>query len=751
MDHLKAVVRRVGWADHPIRLAVVLVVVAIALLGSARANAPVFGECNAQIACSTDPATGKVNWEATGLVQGKTYKVCVGSTCSDGFSQDSNEEHPGCYTYSGSFSLAPGSYTVTLYEKKPHSWDNKDSCTTTLKVTPTVTVNGGTFTYDGAPHPATASATYGGNSVAGTFGFTYNGGSTAPKNAGAYSVVATFTPSDQSKYTTATGTGTITINKAVPSVTVSGGPFTYDGSPHAASVTVSGAGTGSTAVTYNGSTDVPTNAGTYNVVATFTSSDPNYSNATGTGTLTIKPATPTVSVPGGTFTYDGSAHPATATAAGVGGASVDGTFAFTYSPGGTTPPTNAGTYSVSAAFTSSNANYTNATGTGTIAINPATPTVSVTGGAFSYDGNPHAATATATGVGGATVAGTLSFTYNGSSTPPTNAGTYAVVATFTSSDPNYTNTTGKGTITISTAQGLLLSVTGGTFTFDGAAHPAAAAATVDGTPVPGTFSFTYNGDSAEPTNAGTYDVLVTFTPDDTTNYEVATASGTIVINPAMPTVVVTGGTFAYDGSPHPAKATATGVGGATVAGTFSFTYNGSSTPPTNAGTYAVVATFASGDPNYSNATGTGSITITAGPSPASCEARVTVIIRGGGAGIPVKASVGGTEQPTLSTGIDSSGLAAVQWVLHPPSDATWTVAVTPQPPAGQVSPASATALVGCGGNAVVYFDMAQSGQPAAQATGPVVLLPVTGGEPAPVWWEQVAQWFTNLLGALGLR
>jgi hypothetical protein len=78
----------------------------------------------------------------------------------------------------------------------------------------------------------------------------------------------------------------------------------------------------------------------------------------------------------------------------------------------------------------------------------ATPTVTVTGGPFTYDGTPHAAGATATGIGGVSVNGSFTLTYNGSVTVPIDAGSYAVVATFTSKDPNYTDATGNGSITI---------------------------------------------------------------------------------------------------------------------------------------------------------------------------------------------------------------------------------------------------------------------------------------------------------------
>ena len=47
---------------------------------------------------------------------------------------------------------------------------------------------------------------------------------------------------------------------------------------------------------------------------------------------------------------------------------VSGSFSFAYTPpGNSTVPVNVGTYSVTASFTSSNPNYSNATGSGSIA------------------------------------------------------------------------------------------------------------------------------------------------------------------------------------------------------------------------------------------------------------------------------------------------------------------------------------------------------------------------------------------------
>ena len=162
------------------------------------------------------------------------------------------------------------------------------------------------------------------------------------------------------------------------------------------------------------------------------------------------PVAPTIDIWGNYNVYNGAPQAATASVyASDGSTPVDGTVTFTYN-GSTTVPTNAGTYSVLAYFTSNDPNYTNTVAAGTYYIAQASPTISVTGGGtITYDGQPHAIAATATGVDGATpVAGTFSYTYNGSSTVPVNPGTYAAVATFTSTDPNYAGGSASTTITI---------------------------------------------------------------------------------------------------------------------------------------------------------------------------------------------------------------------------------------------------------------------------------------------------------------
>ena len=208
---------------------------------------------------------------------------------------------------------------------------------------------------------------------------------------------------------------------------------------------------------------------------------------------------------------------------------------------------------------------------------------------FTYDGTPHAATATTTPAGLNVI-----FTYDGAATAPTNAGTYAVVATV--ADANYFGGA-AGTLTIAKAPatialGDLLQV------YTGAGHVASATTAPAGLGV----AFTYDGNAAAPVNAGTYAVAATVT---NANYY-GSANGTLVIAKAPAPVALGSLTATYDGTPKSATATTT-----PAALAVSFTYDGAATAPTNAGSYAVAATV--NDANYFGGA-TGTLTIAKAPA-----------------------------------------------------------------------------------------------------------------------------------------
>jgi hypothetical protein len=133
-----------------------------------------------------------------------------------------------------------------------------------------------TQTYSAAPQGVSVSV----NPTNVAFTLTYNGSSDPPVNAGAYTVVAT-------AQSPATGgaTNTLVINAAPATVNLCGLTATYTGSCKTAGSSTIPAGL-CTAITYNGSTTAPVNAGTYEVVSSIT--DSNYTGSA-TGTLVISP------------------------------------------------------------------------------------------------------------------------------------------------------------------------------------------------------------------------------------------------------------------------------------------------------------------------------------------------------------------------------------------------------------------------------------------------------------------------------
>jgi hypothetical protein len=167
----------------------------------------------------------------------------------------------------------------------------------------------------------------------------------------------------------------------------------------------------------------------------------------------------------------------------------------------------------------------------------------------------------------------VSVTYDGSNTAPTNVGTYSVVATII--DPNYQGSA-SGSLTITKANAF---VTLGNMeqTYDGTPKSITATTTPTGLPV----IITYDGSASAPANAGSYAIAATI---DDSNYEGET-SGTFNIAKAPTGIELTNLSQAYDGTPKSVTANTTPSGlNVTI------TYNGSTSPPTDVGSYAVVAT-----------------------------------------------------------------------------------------------------------------------------------------------------------------
>jgi hypothetical protein len=281
-------------------------------------------------------------------------------------------------------------------------------------------------------------------SVAGTFAYSPAAGTLL--DAGTQTLSATFTPSDGDRWATVTSTNTIVVNKAAATMSVADATFTYDGQPHGVAVTVTGINNQPftpVVVTYNGSTTVPANAGTYAVDAHYGGST-NYLPVSRTATLTILKA-------GTTLTWPAPANIVYGTPLGAAQlsatANVPGTFVYSPAAG---IVLSAGTYTLSVTFTPTDtSNYTGASTTRPLTVTPAPLTLTANNVSKPYGAPLPAFSVTPSGfVNGdtmAALAGTLGFVTSATATSP--VGSYGVTPQGLSS-PSYGIAFVAGTLTI---------------------------------------------------------------------------------------------------------------------------------------------------------------------------------------------------------------------------------------------------------------------------------------------------------------
>jgi len=282
---------------------------------------------------------------------------------------------------------------------------------------------------------------------------------------------------------------------AEATVTLSNLSHTYDGTAKPVTVTTTPPDL-AMYIAYNGSTNAPTNAGSYTVIGLV--DDENYRGGA-TNTLVIEKASATVTLIGLDRTYNGKGRPVAATTVPP-GLSVN--FFYDGSPNA---PTNPGSYTVIG--TIDDINYQGSE-TNTMVIHKATATVTLGDLSQIYDGTARNAAAT-------TQPPSL---YDGSPDAPTNAGSYTVIGSV--SDPFYE---GSATGMLVVSKGAA-TVTLGNLSqiHDGTAKGATATTVPPGLAV----NFTYNGSPNPPIGPGSYVVVGTI---DDPNYQGST-TGTLIIS-----------------------------------------------------------------------------------------------------------------------------------------------------------------------------------------------------------------------------
>jgi hypothetical protein len=446
------------------------------------------------------------------------------------------------------------------------------------------------------------------SAVAGTFAYTPALGTVLRAGSG-QTLSVTFTPTDTTDYATpAAATTTITVNQATPTITwPTASNLTY-GQTLSSSILSGGASTPAGTFTFTTTTTAPP-VGTAAQSVTFTPTDTtDYNTVVGSANVTVTKATANPVLGNLLPTYTGSGIAATAT---ITPASLASEVTFTYTgingtnyPQSNVPPTNAGSYTVVATLTDTN--YTG-TATGTMTISKVTPSAITWPTASNLTYGQTLASSILSG-GASTPAGTFAFT-TPTTAPP--VGMAAQSVTFTPNDTtDYDTVVGSANVTVTKA-------TPSSITWPAASNltygQTLASSTLSGgasTPA-GTFTFTTTT-TAPP--VGTAAQAVTFTPNDTTDYDTVVGSANVTVIKATANPVLGNLLRTYTGSGIAATATITP---ASLASEVTFTYTGingtnypqSNVPPTNAGSYTVVATLT--DTNYTGTT-TGTLVISKG-------------------------------------------------------------------------------------------------------------------------------------------
>lgn len=280
-------------------------------------------------------------------------------------------------TYTGD-QIDAGTYYVTAHYAGDANHLPSDGAAVAIvidKASSTTTASDAGGTYDGSAFPDTSAVTGAGGLSTVADSLDYHNtdtstdlGSTAPIDAGHYTVIATY--NGNANHTGSSSAVSFTIAKANATFSLTPYSVTYDAAAHTATGTVSAVGPVNQSDLHLGGT-THTNVGSYSDAWVFTDTTGNYNDAAGKVTDAIGKANATVSVAPYGVTYDGKAHVATGKVTGVDGQVLAG-----LNLSGTVH-VNAGTYADSWSFSDASGNYNYAAGSVTDVIRKANAVIIV--------------------------------------------------------------------------------------------------------------------------------------------------------------------------------------------------------------------------------------------------------------------------------------------------------------------------------------------------------------------------------------
>ena len=515
-------------------------------------------------------ATTTVTWNEPAAI---TY-----GTALSGTQLDATASVPGTFNYTPGATtvLTAGTHTLSVTFMPTDATDYQPSTTTTSilvnKATTGITWNNpAAITYGTALSATQLDAT---SSVPGTFVYLPVAGTVLA--AGSQTLSVTFTPTDTTDYQTANASVTLVVNKATSTITwANPAAITYGTALSSTQLDATASVPGT--FVYNPGAATVLTAGTHTLTVTFTPTDStDYQTSTGSATIVVNKATTSVTWANPAAISYGTALSGTQLDATAG---VPGTFV--YKPAAGTVLT-AGTHALSVTFTPTDAtDYQTSTGSATIVVNKSTTGVTWNNpAAITYGTALSATQLNAT----ASIPGTFAYA------PPAGTvltgGQHTLNVTFTPTDAvDYQTSTASVTIIVNKATTTVRWGNPAAITYGTALGAAQLNATAS---VPG--SFAYSPTAGTVLTAGTQTLNVTFTPTDSTDYQVATDSVSIVVKPVASTITWSNpAAITYGTALGAAQLDAT----STIAGTF--TYKPAAGTVLTAGSHTLSVNFAPTD------------------------------------------------------------------------------------------------------------------------------------------------------------
>ena len=631
----------------------------------------------ATVQLTVNQATPTITWSSPSPI---TY-----GTALSGTQLDATASVPGTFTYTPAAGTVLGagsqslSVTFTPSDTTDYTTATGGTTLTVNKATPTISwATPAAIAYGTALSGTQLDATA---SVSGTFVYTPAAGTVL--GAGSQSLSVAFTPTDTTDYTTATGGTTLTVSKGTPTISwATPTAITYGTALSATQLdaTASVAGT----FVYTPASGTVLGAGSQSLSVSFTPTDTtDYTTATGGTTLVVNKATPTISwATPAAITYgtalSGAQLDATASTAGT----------FVYSPAaGTLLP--GGSQTLSVTFTPGDTtDYTTATGSTTLTVNPAAQTITFAGPSspVTYGVSPITLSATASSTLAVAFSVTGPATVSGSTLTITGAGSVVITASQAGNNDYTAATPVSRTLTVNKATptaNLSSSETSGAY---GASVTLTATLTGAGVSPTGTVTFLHGGTTLGTGTLGggvatlTTTALpvgfdfVTASYAGDTNYLTATSSAVrITVNKATQTISFTlASPITYGVSPITLSATATSGLTVTYSATGPATVSGSTLTITGAGTVVVTASQA-GNADYSAATNVTQTLVVNKATPTITWATPAAINYGtalSGTQLDASASVGGTFAYSPASGTVLAAGSQTLSVTFTPTDPT---------------------------------------------------------------------------------